>query len=78
VTRAVAARRVVRAGATIQDSVNGQTTLVVAGEANPHMIGQKSGTKLFDAQRRLRRGQRISIIDYKQLERLLTTRSTRA
>jgi serine/threonine protein kinase len=78
VTRAVAARRVEQAGGTVQNAVNGQTTLVVSGEANPHMIGAESGTKLFDAQRRLRRGQQIAIIDYVGLERLLGTKQSRA
>ena len=42
--------------ALVQDQVNGTTTLIVAGEPNPLQIGQKAGTKLFDAHRRIRRG----------------------
>lgn len=72
ITRAMAKSRAKRAGAAVQDHVNGQTTLVVAGQPNPLMIGQRAGTKLFDAHRRIRRGQRIAIIGAKQFERLLT------
>ena len=71
--RTEAKAAVKKAGATVQDHVNGQTTLVVAGQPNPLMIGQRNGTKLFDAQRRVRRGQRLAIIGFKQFERLLAS-----
>jgi serine/threonine protein kinase len=71
IARALAIHRLRKAGGTLQGEVNGQTTVVVSGEANLHMIAKKSGKKLFDAQRRLRRGQRIAIINYEQFERLL-------
>lgn len=72
ITRAAARRRAERAGAMFQDRVNGATTLIVAGQPNPLQIGRRSGTKLFDARRRIRRGQRIAIINADQFERLLT------
>src|SRR5262249_46783986 len=70
--RDTAKARATRAGATVQSRVNGQTTLIVAGQPNPLMIGQRRGTKLFDAQRRMRRGQRIAIIDGKRFQALLS------
>lgn len=60
-----------RCGAHIQSRVGPTTTLIVAGQPNPLQIGQKAGTKLFDAHRRLRRGQSISIVNAKQFDRLL-------
>jgi serine/threonine protein kinase len=74
--RTVASARAERAGATVQPKVNGQTTLIVAGEPNPLMIGQKQGTKLFDAHRRIRRGQRIAIMDGKRFQKLLEASGT--
>ena len=71
VTRAVAQQRASAAGATVQHRVNGATNLVVAGQPNPLQIGQKYGTKLFDAHRRIRRGQRIAVIDEERFDRLL-------
>ena len=59
------------AGAVIQDYVSGATTLIVAGEPNPLQIGQKRGTKLFDAHRRIRRGQHIAIIGAKWFMQLV-------
>ncbi|MGH9005158.1 MAG: protein kinase domain-containing protein, partial [Acidimicrobiia bacterium] len=58
------------AGASVQGKVNGATTLIVAGEPNPLQIGQQHGTKLFDAHRRIRRGQPIAIIDGKRFSKL--------
>jgi serine/threonine protein kinase len=74
IKRDVARRRAVRAGAVVQDKVNGQTTLVVAGQPNPLMIGQRKGTKLFDAHRQIQRGQRIAIINGKRFQSLLAAR----
>ncbi len=48
-----------RAGAVVQNKVNGMTSVVVAGEPNPLQIGQKASTKLFDAHHRIWRGQPI-------------------
>jgi serine/threonine protein kinase len=59
------------AGAVVQGKVNGATTLVVAGQPNPLQIGQRFGTKLFDAHRRIRRGQQIAIIDASHFARLV-------
>jgi NAD-dependent DNA ligase len=59
-----------RAGAVVQNKVNGATSVVIAGEPNPLQIGQKAGTKLFDAQRRIQRGQAIAIIDEARFHRL--------
>jgi serine/threonine protein kinase len=59
--RAEAAAR--RAGATVQREVNGATTVVIAGVDD--------GKKLFDARRRIRRGQRIAIINVERFNRLL-------
>lgn len=73
VTRAVAERRAKAAGAIIQRSVNGTTSVIVAGQPNPLQIGQQHGTKLYDAHRRMRRGQVISIIDEKRFNRLAGT-----
>lgn len=69
--RADVAALVRKAGAVVQGQVNGSTTVVVAGQPNPLQIGQRAGTKLFDAHRRIRRGQRIAIIDELTLDRLL-------
>lgn len=71
IPRLQAQERARRLGAQIQSRVGPTTTLIVAGQPNPLQIGQKAGTKLFDAHRRLRRGQTISIIDAKQFDRLL-------
>lgn len=60
-----------RAGAVVQSKVNGATTVIVAGQPNPLQIGQRAGTKLFDAHRRMRRGQRIAIIDEATFDRLV-------
>jgi NAD-dependent DNA ligase len=73
IKRDVAKDQARRAGATVQDEVNGQTTLMVAGQPNPLMIGQRRGTKLFDAHRLIRRGQRIAIIDGKRFQKLLAS-----
>ena len=60
-----------RAGATFQDRVNGAaTTVIVTGQPNPRQMGERAGTKLFDAYRRTRQGQRIAIINAEQFERL--------
>jgi hypothetical protein len=37
------------------------------------MIGQRRGTKLFDTHRRIRRGQRIAIIDGRRFAALLAS-----
>lgn len=74
IKREVARRRAERAGAVVQNKVNGQTTLIVAGQPNPRMIGQRRGTKLFDAHRRIQRGQRIAIINGKRFQSLVGTR----
>lgn len=58
------------AGAVVQSKVNGGTTVIVAGDPNPLQIGQKAGTKLFDAHRRIRRGQPIAIVDEATFDRL--------
>lgn len=58
------------AGAVVQGRVNGATTLIVAGQPNPPQIGQQHGTKLYDAHRRIRRGQRIAIINEERFTRL--------
>ena len=50
--------------------MNGATTVIVAVPPNPLQIGQKAGTKLFDARRRMRRGQRISIVAEVTFDRL--------
>ena len=60
-----------KAGAKIQGEVNGATTLIVAGAPNPLQIGQRHGTKLFDAHRRIRRGQPIAIVDSRRFNVLL-------
>lgn len=60
-----------KAGAIVQSRVNGATTVVVVGETNPLQIGQKAGTKLFDAHRRMWRGQRIAILDEVAFDRLV-------
>jgi serine/threonine protein kinase len=70
-TRAVAQQKAKGAGALVQSRVNGATSLIVAGQPNPLQIGQEHGTKLYDAHRRIRRGQRISIIDEQRFERLV-------
>jgi serine/threonine protein kinase len=59
------------AGATVQGRVNGATSLIVAGQPNPLQIGQQHGTKLYDAHRRMRRGQPISIINEERFRRLV-------
>lgn len=71
--RSVAKSRATLAGANVQNRVNGQTSLIVAGQPNPLMIGQRRGTKLFDAHRRIRRGQRIAIIDGRRFSALLAS-----
>jgi serine/threonine protein kinase len=60
-----------RAGALVQGEVTGTTTLVVRGKPNPLQIGQEYGKKLYDAHRRIRRGQRIAIIDARGFSALL-------
>ena len=70
VRRADAQAQAKAAGASVQGKVNGATTLIVAGQPNPLQIGQTHGTKLFDAHRRIRRGQPIAIIDSQRFERL--------
>jgi serine/threonine protein kinase len=76
-TRATARQRAAAKGATFPGQVNGATTLIVAGQPNPLQIGQRAGTKLFDAHRRIRRGQRIAIINARQFDRLLAKASKR-
>ena len=71
IVRAEAQAQARAAGAIVQNRVNGVTSVVVAGQPNPLQIGQKYGTKLFDAHRRLRRGQRIAIIDAARFAGLL-------
>ena len=71
IPRSQAKAQVRRAGATVQEHVNSKTTLIVAGESNPQMIGQQKGRKLYDAHRRIQRGQKIAIVGIKQFERLL-------
>jgi serine/threonine protein kinase len=73
IRRAQAQARARAAGAIVQPRVNRVTTLVVAGQPNPLQIGQKHGTKLFDAHRQIRRGQRIAIIDAKRFVRLVAS-----
>lgn len=70
-TRASAQTAAKGAGAIVQGRVNGATSLVVAGQPNPLQIGQEHGTKLYDAHRRIRRGQRISIVNEQRFRRLL-------
>jgi serine/threonine protein kinase len=70
-TRAVAQQRAKAAGAVAQSRVNGATSVVVAGQPNPLQIGQQHGTKLYDAHRRIRRGQRIAIIDEARFNKLV-------
>lgn len=60
-----------RASAAVQKDVNGATTLMVTGESSHGTNGSNGGRKLFDAYRRLRRGQRIAIIDGRRFEMLL-------
>jgi serine/threonine protein kinase len=60
-----------KAGGIVQREVNGATTLVVAGQPNPLQIGQRYGKKLFDVQRRIRRGQRIAIINTRRFAALV-------
>lgn len=69
-TRALAQQKAKAAGAVVQGRVNGATSLVVAGQPNPLQIGQQHGTKLYDAHRRIRRGQRIAVINEARFERL--------
>ncbi len=66
-----------RAGVVVQNKVNGATSVVVAGEPNPLQIGQKTGTKLFDAHHRIWRGQPISNIDEARFHRLTAPRPPR-
>jgi serine/threonine protein kinase len=61
-----------RAGAIIQEKVNSRTSLIVVGQKNALMIGKERGTKLFDAHRRLREGQRIAVINASRFQQLLT------
>jgi hypothetical protein len=61
------------AGAIVQGRVNGATSVIVAGQPNPLQIGQQHGTKLYDAHRRIRRGQRISIINEDRFSRLIVS-----
>lgn len=63
--RAVAQAR--RAGAVVQSEVNGATTLIVSGER----LAPTHGKTLFGARLRIRRGQRIAIIDPERFARLL-------
>ena len=51
--------------------MTGTTTVVVAGQPNPLQIGKKHGTKLYDALRRIRLGQKIAIIDAARFQRLV-------
>ena len=69
-TRSIAQARAKAAGAVVQGRVTGSTSVIVAGQPNPLQIGQTHGTKLYDAHRRIRRGQRISIIDEARFNRL--------
>lgn len=70
--RSVAQARAKAAGAVVQGRVSGATSVIVAGQPNPLQIGQTHGTKLYDAHRRIRRGQRISVIDEARFNRLAT------
>lgn len=66
------ARRLLElAGASYQGKVTSTTTVVVAGQPNPLQIGKRHGTKLYDAVRNIRLGQRIAIIDAGQFRRLI-------
>jgi NAD-dependent DNA ligase len=69
--RSEARKLLVAAGATYQNKVTGTTSVVVAGQPNPLQIGERHGTKLYDAVRRIRLGQRISIIDAGRFLRLV-------
>lgn len=69
-TRAAAQALAKSAGAIVQGRVNGATSLIVAGQPNPLQIGQKHGTKLYDAHRRIRRGQHIAIVNEERFRRL--------
>jgi hypothetical protein len=62
-TRAAAKRLLEAKGATYQSKVTPTTTLVVAGQPNPLQIVERYRTTLFDAVRRTRLGQKISIVD---------------
>ena len=69
------ARRLLEAaGASYQNKVTSTTTVVVAGQPNPLQIGKLHGTKLYDVARRMRLGQRISIIDAERFSRLVGLR----
>ncbi len=70
-TRSAAQAAAKTAGAVVQGRVNGATSLIVAGQPNPLQIGQQHGTKLYDAHRRIRRGQRIAIINEERFTRLV-------
>lgn len=71
VKRTDARRLLEAAGATYQGKVTSTTTVIVTGEPNPLQIGERHGTKLYDAIRRIRLGQRISIISPDQFQRLV-------
>ncbi len=68
--RTEATRLARAAGAVVHDDVQDTTDVIVVGEYNPRSTGQTRGLKLFAAERRLRRGQRIALLHQKQFERL--------
>lgn len=72
-SRSEARKLLMAAGATYQNKVTGTTTVVVAGQPNPLQIGERHGTKLYDAVRRIRLGQKIAIIDADRFIRLVAT-----
>jgi len=76
VPRAEARRLLEAADAVYQNKVTGTTTVVVAGQPNPLQIGERHGTKLYDAVRRIRLGQKISIIDAQRFQRLVRSGSS--
>jgi serine/threonine protein kinase len=69
-TQPEAARLARRGGASVQDEVNNQTTLLVRGLIRQG-IGSKAGGKLIDARHRILDGQRIAILDESQFEAVL-------
>lgn len=71
-TRSEATKSARRAGAEVQCRVTGRTTLVVAGDPNPQMIGKAEGRKRFEAGARIHRGQRIAIITAAKFQKMLS------
>lgn len=64
-----------RAGASLQDEVNNQTTVVVRGRIRQG-IGSRAGIKLIDALHRISDGQRIAILDESQFRKILQRSET--